>query len=418
MKILIVNYYYPPLVGAHAYRWAQLAKLWAAQGHSVTVLTSVLKDAPNREQLDGVDVIRVGKVKRHGAPGVERRLPDNKKSNFLSKGYLISVIRKCYQFSYWPDGLWYWMPSALFGMLRLRRNQYDLVVSYSPTFTAHLATLLYRKLFSKHIRTWVADYGDPFSISDTMPPNNFGLYRKINKIVESSVLKNATCSVFTTEQTEGKYLQHFGKFNSAVIPHMADMSAFYAGDSFEKKLKPDCDRVANLVYVGGFHKGIREPGAMLSFFTELAERYPNSFELNIYGPSNGCDFSICNPPLHYHGSVSRDRAIDLIKSADCLVNIDNKNCLMVPSKLVEYVATGRPIINFTGDNGLVDIMSKYSAIDMVAEVRPIVSDDDFTDVATFIKNRRYRVAAQSQLNPLLMPYDLTSIGERYMSLCS
>jgi glycosyltransferase involved in cell wall biosynthesis len=71
VRILILTQYYPPEIGAAAVRLSRLARLLAADGHTVTVLTSM----PNyptgiiearyrgklfcREMLDGVDVARV-----------------------------------------------------------------------------------------------------------------------------------------------------------------------------------------------------------------------------------------------------------------------------------------------------------------------------------------------------------------------
>lgn len=414
MNILIVNYHYPPTVGAHAYRWSQLAQLWAKQGHSVTVLTSVVKGANRRENLDGVDVIRVGNIARGAAQGPQANNNAEDSLISLSKKLLISIMRTSYRFLYWPDGLWYWLPAALLGLHRLRRNRYDLVVSYSPTFTAHLATLVYRKLFPRQCVNWIADYGDPFSVSDTMPPNNLKLYRKLNYAAERCVVANADCSVFTNKQTLSAYKEKFGEFDSVVLPHLVDISAFYAGPPF--LANSGSSGVISLVYVGGFHKGIREPGAMLSFFDQLVERYPNCFELNIYGPSNGCDFSICKPPIYYHGAVSRSSAIELIRKADCLVNIDNSNCVMVPSKLVEYIATGRPIVNFNGDRGMIDIMTRYGKTDMVVEVGSVVSDDDYHRVASFILHKGTKVAPMGEVSQVLIEHDLASVGESYIRL--
>lgn len=416
MNILIVNYHYPPTVGAHAYRWAQLAQLWAKQGHSVTVLTSVVKGASKRENRDGVNIIRIGNIARSAGQGAQGNTKAQGNLISLSKKFLISTMRTSYRFLYWPDGLWYWLPAALLGLYRLRRNRYDLVVSYSPTFTAHLATLIYRKLFSRQCSNWVADYGDPFSVSDTMPPNNLKLYRKLNYAAERSVVANADCSVFTTNQTLSAYKERFGIFDAVVLPHLVDISTFYSGPPLLES--SDTAGIISLVYVGGFHKGIREPGAMLSFFEQLVKRYPNCFALNIYGPSNGCDFSTCKPPIYYHGAVSRATAIELIKKADCLVNIDNSNCVMVPSKLVEYIATGRPIVNFNGEGGMIDIMAKYGKTGMVVEIGSEVSDDDIHRVASFILNKGAKIASWEEVSRVLIEHDISSVGESYIRLGS
>jgi glycosyltransferase involved in cell wall biosynthesis len=73
MRILYVSQYFPPEMGAPAARAAELSRLWARDGHEVTVLTgfpnhptgvvppeyrSRLQRLIMRELLDGVDVVR------------------------------------------------------------------------------------------------------------------------------------------------------------------------------------------------------------------------------------------------------------------------------------------------------------------------------------------------------------------------
>ena len=71
MRIWILTQYYPPEIGAAAIRLSRLARLLAADGHEVTVLTG-LPNYPDgvinppyrgkigyRETIDGVDVRRV-----------------------------------------------------------------------------------------------------------------------------------------------------------------------------------------------------------------------------------------------------------------------------------------------------------------------------------------------------------------------
>ena len=44
--------------------------------------------------------------------------------------------------------------------------------------------------------------------------------------------------------------------------------------------------------------------------------------------------------------VSSSEATSIRNNADFLINIDNTNMTQVPSKLFEYISTGKPIINF------------------------------------------------------------------------
>lgn len=64
MKILILNYEYPPLGGGAAPVSQEIANLYAKKGHQVDVVTMGYKDLPLSENVEGVNVYRV-KCWRH-----------------------------------------------------------------------------------------------------------------------------------------------------------------------------------------------------------------------------------------------------------------------------------------------------------------------------------------------------------------
>lgn len=59
MKILVLNYEFPPLGGGAGNATANISKELVRQGHRVTVVTTWFKGMPERQSLDGYSVIRV-----------------------------------------------------------------------------------------------------------------------------------------------------------------------------------------------------------------------------------------------------------------------------------------------------------------------------------------------------------------------
>lgn len=409
MKILIVNYYYAPTVGAHVYRWEQIARYWARQGHSVSVVTSRVAGCPDREQVNGVEIIRTGLFAKRRSV-LQSSVPSQTSLLQRCKRRLIDGMRRVYRYFYWPDGLWHWMPSLCLILAKLRKRDLDLIISYSPTFSAHVGVLLFKRLSRSSGVRWVADYGDPFSLSESMQPNNFRVYRKLNTFVENRVVCAADQVVFTNHRTCEAYAEAYPAANLAVVPHLVDFSLF-------RNAKGNVGVVGglvNLVYVGGFHKGIREPYVMLRFFDHLCRRFPGHFMLNIYGPSNGFDFSNCGPFVKYHGSVERAVAVELMVAADCLVNVDNSNCVMAPSKLVEYVATGRPVINFCGDSPMAGVMEDYARLGKVEKVSAIFDEADVLRVYGFLTSNLSDVLAPGAVDDILREYELDVVAGRYL----
>ena len=101
----------------------------------------------------------------------------------------------------------------------------------------------------------------------------------------------------------------------------------------------------HFVFVGQFYEQIRNPKYLLDMFTQL----PNNYILHIVG---GGWEQLVNPykeqlqdRLILHGWVSKDEADRCISQYDVLVNVNNTITNQMPSKLFEYIGTGKPILN-------------------------------------------------------------------------
>lgn len=357
MRLLIINYYYSPMTDAHAYRWAQLIDYIAEVRPSIEidVLTSKVIGIENETKLGNVNISRIGLIPYRLEGSSESTVAQNRPG---ALGKIVSSIksglRKVYRQFYWPDGLWHWMLPLLIALRKKRPGSYDLIISYAPTFSSHVAVLATVKhLVVPGKGKWIADYGDPFAISETMQPNNFRVYRKLNHVVEQKILKSADAVVFTNDATHGAYLEKYDMANrSKVIPHMVNVEMFFSPNCRSPKSK----RI-NVVYVGALHKSIREPWVAIEKLTKVFDVLISiGFEpvFNLYGPTNGVDLTgYAVGSVRWHGKIDREKAVGIMRTADVLVNIDNINCIMSPSKIVEYVATGKPIINIS-NSGDVD----------------------------------------------------------------
>ncbi len=65
MKILLLNYEYPPLGGGAAEQTRLLAREFSRMGHRVRVLTAHYRGLPIYERIDGFEVFRVPSFRRH-----------------------------------------------------------------------------------------------------------------------------------------------------------------------------------------------------------------------------------------------------------------------------------------------------------------------------------------------------------------
>lgn len=360
MNILILNFYYEPTTDAHAYRWAQIARYYSKIGHNVEVITGKVSGSPYEEVLFGVRVKRVGMIKKKTVDGLNVRATNGINKLQLS---FVNSLRPLYRALYWPDASWHWAPAVFKEVYLRRKNHYDIVVSYYPCFAAHLAASFLKRVSKFPNFKWVLDYGDPFSVSETWQPNNYRIYDRINRSIERRYAKSGTM-VLTNEQTRKAYLSNIGEdLSIKVLPHLVDLNKFY-NDICDSKVREDC--VVNWLYIGSFHPGIREPHRLLALARALNKRGYIKVKLNMYGPANGFDLNPNDcPEIRHWGYLDRDLAVEKLKNADFIVNVDNENCVMTPSKIVECIATGRPIINIANANTPYEPMQAYEELGYV-----------------------------------------------------
>ncbi|WP_146176712.1 glycosyltransferase family 4 protein [Chromobacterium sp. Panama] len=412
MKILLINYFFPPAIDAHAYRWHQLMRFWSESGNEVDVITSGdFEDEIFNESHLFSSITRLGRKRRqHSAAYVERKI--NLQNNI--KNILLKIYRKVY----WPDAFWHWIFPLSAELFKRRKVKYDLIVSYYPCLLAHVgASYLYSKQKNDRAR-WIADYGDPFSTSDTMQPNNFALYKKINIYVERLILKRCSAVVFTNETTASDYV--LAKICSnekvSVIPHLVDIGSFYVCSKSGSLVKTSNNRAIRLVYIGGFHKGIREPDQLFGLVKVVNEQ-GIKLELDIYGPANGYDFSKYDlNRINHNGIIARELVPAIMGTADFVVNVDNANCSMTPSKIVELIATGKPIINIGVPNTLHKLLLRYEAKGFCFNYNYIDSHENgHKKMIDFFSKTVGCNAPVDVVKTVLEGYDLQDIASQYIT---
>ena len=103
-----------------------------------------------------------------------------------------------------------------------------------------------------------------------------------------------------------------------------------------------------LVYAGTLYKQLRNPEYLLDLLVELSKK--REIEAVFLGGGD-CEELLnkaerdSNGAIKYLGMQSHDTAIQYIASADVLLSIGNVESPMAPSKIYEYMATGKPIIH-------------------------------------------------------------------------
>lgn len=132
----------------------------------------------------------------------------------------------------------------------------------------------------------------------------------------------------------------FDQFKSKIV--FANFPLFAGSNGCQK----DVIKNKRIVYAGTLYKKIRNPKCAINLLIPVLKEN----ELHFYGRGD-CDdiLSKCKgkfpAKIFNHGYVVYERIIEEISSANILLSIGNKETPMAPSKIFEYIATGKPIIH-------------------------------------------------------------------------
>ena len=135
--------------------------------------------------------------------------------------------------------------------------------------------------------------------------------------------------------------------NSATEKNVSETTNVYNNIDEDSNNDTSLTSSANIdfVYVGQLYEDIRNPELMLKIFSRL----PDNYILHLYG--GGCEQivdkykEILGDRLVIHGWVSSEESAIAQQNAHILINMNNSIKNMLPSKLIEYINTGKPILN-------------------------------------------------------------------------
>jgi glycosyltransferase involved in cell wall biosynthesis len=101
-----------------------------------------------------------------------------------------------------------------------------------------------------------------------------------------------------------------------------------------------------ILYVGSMPKRIRDPRCFLNLFCQIDIQ---NLHLYIAGTSAYMDdleqYARDCGRIHLLGVITHGKAVELQNEADYLLNIGNSFAGMMPSKVFEYMSTGKPVIS-------------------------------------------------------------------------
>jgi glycosyltransferase involved in cell wall biosynthesis len=343
-KILLITYAFPPLQAAESF--LSLKALSNVESHTVDILTIDVSEIG----LERDDSLKDYSLKYFGT--VYRVTPP-----FWITSKAFAKMRF---FSFFPDRFRFFNKAIYKKGIEIGVSNYDLVISWSQWHSVHLVALKLKKVFPS--TPWLAHLSDPWADNPFL--TWFPGYFSSQYLLERSVIKNADAVNFTTNSARMLVMKKYPASwinKTYITPH-----------SFDETLYPK-NRITNrgkvlVNYLGNFY-GPRNPINFIKALEIIYEEEPNFFNDVIFrfvgrwiGNENWeiernklpVGLIEVSPPISYLKSLAEMKRSDILLILDAPFSTS----VFFPSKLVDYIGSGKPILAFTPNGSCLDILTK------------------------------------------------------------
>lgn len=364
INVLFLSYFFPPGGGAGSQRPLKFAKYLPEFGISPVILAGPIKYesywAPEDVSLlnELPSNIHIKRIKQ---------MPSNKENIFEK----VKTI-----FSGEPTHERWWEKEALKEADKIvYACKIDIIfATLSPYNSAKIA----RKIGKKKRIPWIIDLRDPWALDENR------VYPSIlNRLFDTAKMKKeifaASIVIMNTPQAKENLIKKFPKITNKKVEIITN--GYDESDFIEQPEKRD-DRHFRIVHTGFLHTKIGldanhkrkyyrifgKSKSDVNFLTrshfylmiaveKVAKRIPefaDDFELILAGKNSDCDKKVIeNSPLYknviFTGYLPHNESINLLRTTDMLFLPMQElskgiSATIVPGKLYEYLASGRPIL--------------------------------------------------------------------------
>lgn len=416
MKILLVTYHFPPGTAAGATRPYGLALEWSRMGHEVVVVT-----AQPQAAHDGFKVISVpdrgvlGRARTaamgSGSESVATRVAG---SRAWLRRLTERTVRSSKSVLMHPDERRRWSRDVVREVVSACEPPFDWVVATAPPFSAFYAgRALARRLGAR----LALEYRDLWTESAYYP---YGTTRRaLDRRRESKLLGTADAIVTATTLA--------GREMRVAFPHAVQPRAVYTGIDTAAWRAPVDEKPGDpivLSHFGSLYEGRRDLDLLARALGGLGTELSHSdvgLRVRLYGRRDGHaeesfkDAGVAEY-LEFVGSVPREEVPRRLGEADAalLVVWDNPaDACSLPSKAVEYLASGRRVIAIGARAGseVYQLLGAFEGVDLC------LSTEDVTEAVRGVLHRRvagerstYDRAAE------LGPYEREHMARAYLDV--
>ncbi len=413
-RVLIVAYYFPPVVASGAMRPLGFCRYLHAYGWQSHILTTTPECVYPAHQVDEnlgervpatVDVTRVAykdrlqqilqgrewlRARLRKAVIQEREQNDAVGSSVVpSQQYLSSLKDFLLDWAFaFPDRQRGWYGQALRHLPQLREKGVpDVILATGGPWTSFLVGCALAKQLNRPL---VLDYRDPWNCNPFYSFSSQVLAQK-SRTAEAKVCRVAGRIIANTEELRDRLMLEYGDLQGRCtwIPNGFDRDAIAS------------EKVGNgnagisgtlngyeLCHFGTVY-GKRSPRLLLQAVSELFKDgclRPEALRLRFVGGWDTTDQE-CEryaKELEKHGllrrepSISHSDCLREMKRSSVLLVLQPDSPLQVPAKIYEYIATGRPLMLIGGEGATANLVNRHtlgvSSPNEVASIKALLQE--------------------------------------------
>ncbi|MBI2578012.1 MAG: glycosyltransferase [Candidatus Wildermuthbacteria bacterium] len=300
-------------------------------------------------------------VKNPGRGGIDdSALPDIPRDTIVYRTHTFEnpLTQGLSRLQFLPDSKIGWYSYGLREARKaIQKHSPDIIVSRSTPITSHLIAL---QLKRETKLPWIACFSDPW-VSNPYAMYHLPFLKHFQEQKEKVIFAEADKIVVTNEQTRRLFSSIYpidGKIE--VIYNSYDSETMSRNIDFKRKEK------FVLTHTGNFY-GIRSPEPLFRALEKLIDRQEirTSIRVQLFGSLGPFKKLISRYGLSsivdVKGTVPRKEALWRLMASDVLLVIDAPSkgeSLFLPSKLVDYIALGKPILAITPGGASADVIEK------------------------------------------------------------
>lgn len=355
MGIVFLTNYYLPKPLANGVCVQKLAECYAKKSIDTFVICFRRKGEKKTDYINGVHVIRISVPLYHELSFFANANTDRTIGTFAGKiSIAIGRFKKLVHFNEYPLRDTIIVQRYINKATKLVRNGCidTLVGVYTPYESVKAAAILKKKFsFLKTVY---------YSLDTLSNEGGLGILSsvrrsEIGKRQEALLFQHFDLIVLMNCHASHYNTEAFDDFKKKIV--YADFPLLIPLSTKRGEIIP-----FSIVFTGSLYRTIRNPKDALKILECVLERYT----LHFFGYSDCTDIlrdysEKYSGHVFNHGFVSYDEAVEALRHAEILLSIGNYSTTMVPSKIYEYISTGKPIIHIYSDDNdpCIEILHKY-----------------------------------------------------------